>query len=118
MQERDIEARLRDRVLQIGGTAYKFVSPGKDGVPDRLICLPGGRCVFVELKATGKKSSPRQRRQQIALREMGFIVYSDIDSYQKVEKVVAECKDIMRRPDHYYAKYFVENRSLSEAGEQ
>lgn len=55
MRESTIEAYLRDRVKELGGKAYKFVSPGNDGVPDRLVCLPGGRAVFVELKAPGKK---------------------------------------------------------------
>ena len=49
--ESAIEGRLRDRVKLLGGRCLKFVSPGQNGVPDRIILLPGGRVVFAELKA-------------------------------------------------------------------
>lgn len=39
MREKEIESYLRDRIRRIGGKAYKFVSPGNNGVPDRLVCL-------------------------------------------------------------------------------
>ena len=52
MRERDVERYLRERVKQLGGRAYKFVSPGNNGVPDRIVMLPGGKLFFVELQAT------------------------------------------------------------------
>lgn len=74
MLEREIEAHLRKQIKGMGGKAFKFVSPGNDGVPDRLVCLPGGRIVFVELKAPGKKPTPRQLQRQDELRALGFDV--------------------------------------------
>lgn len=57
MREKDIEKWMRDQVGMIGGKFYKWVSPGNDGVPDRILILPGGRIIFVELKAeTGRLS--------------------------------------------------------------
>lgn len=50
MKESQIEAKLVRMVRNQGGLCFKFVSPGNPGVPDRLILLPGGRVVFVELK--------------------------------------------------------------------
>lgn len=87
MKEKTIEAYLRDKVKAQGGKAYKFVSPGNDGVPDRLVCLPGGRVFFVELKAPGKTSTPLQQRRQRELRDLGFTVYADIDSRAKVDEI-------------------------------
>lgn len=87
MRERDIEAYLREKVKQLGGIAYKFVSPGNAGVPDRLVLLPGGRVVFVELKAPGRQSTPLQLRQQQRIRELGFPVLV-IDSKQKVDEFI------------------------------
>ena len=49
MKEKEIETYLRMRISSFGGRAYKFVSPGNDGVPDRLVCLPGGKVIFVEI---------------------------------------------------------------------
>ena len=58
MREKDIEKILVDGVKGIGGRAYKWVSPGNNGVPDRIVFLPGGRIIFVELKTdTGTLSS-------------------------------------------------------------
>lgn len=59
--ERDIEKFLVQEIKKMGGKAFKFVSPGTRGVPDRLICLPGGITCFVELKRPGGKPRPVQR---------------------------------------------------------
>lgn len=69
--ERDVEAVLVRAVKAAGGTAYKFVSPGHDGVPDRMCVFPGGGIVFVELKAPGKSPTPLQMRQIQRLRSLG-----------------------------------------------
>lgn len=84
MRESAIESYLRDQVRQVGGRAYKFVSPGNDGVPDRLVCFPGGRIVFVELKAPGKKPRPLQLVQIDRLQRLGCEVLV-IDSKTKVD---------------------------------
>ena len=95
MQEKDIEGRLRDRLRAVGCKALKFESPGYTGVPDRLVLIPGGRIVFVELKAPGKKERPRQRIVQKEFRDLGFTVFSSVDSYEKVEEVVTYCREAM-----------------------
>jgi hypothetical protein len=95
--EKVIEQYFRDEIKAIGGRAYKFVSPGNDGVPDRLACLPYGLIVFVELKAPGKTSRPLQVLQQKRLRDLGFIVFADIDSKEKVDLVVAHCLELVNR---------------------
>lgn len=59
--ERDVEKFLVQEIKKMGGKAFKFVSPGTLGVPDRLICLPGGIACFVELKRPGGKPRPVQR---------------------------------------------------------
>lgn len=87
MQEKQVEAYLREQVRKIGGKAYKFVSPGNTGVPDRLVCLPGGRAVFVELKAPGKAPRPLQIHQIGLLRQMGFRV-EVMDSIAQVDTFV------------------------------
>ena len=74
MKESQIETRLRQGVKALGGRAYKFVSPGNTGVPDRLVVLPGGRILFVELKTDTGKLSPMQIRQIDSLRSRGVPV--------------------------------------------
>lgn len=93
MRESTIEAYLRDRVKELGGKAYKFVSPGNTGVPDRLVCLPGGRVVFVELKTPGKKPTALQLSQQRKLAELGFLTLN-LDSKQKIDAEIAIWKEV------------------------
>ena len=92
MQEKDIEKYFVRRVRDAGGNAYKFVSPGNNGVPDRMVCLPGGRVVFVELKAPGKVPRPMQIHQIGILREFGFRV-EIVDSKESVDEFISSLQE-------------------------
>ena len=85
MRESEIERQLAVSVKRLGGMAVKFVSPGLDGVPDRIILLPGRKIAFVELKAPGKKPRPLQEK----LEGLGFPVYV-IDSPGQIGGVLDE----------------------------
>lgn len=89
MQEKQIENYLRDKIKKLGGIAYKFVSPGNNGVPDRLILLPNGRIKFVELKKQGGKTSKIQDMQIARMRSLGQDVRI-IDSIEKVDEFINE----------------------------
>jgi len=91
MRERDIETYLRDEVIKAGGWAPKWTSPGNSGVPDRIVIMPGGRVVFVELKAPGKKPTELQMFQQRRLRALGCDVRV-IDSREGVNQLIKELK--------------------------
>ena len=60
--EKKIEQALLERVKTLNGICEKFVSPGRRGVPDRIVTLPGGRIIFVELKSPTGRLSPSQIR--------------------------------------------------------
>lgn len=55
MREKQIEQKLVKAVKAMGGIALKFISPGFDGMPDRLVLLPAGKYGFVEVKRRGEK---------------------------------------------------------------
>ena len=61
--ERNIERKLVNGVKAMGGIAYKWVSPGNTGVPDRLVIFPDGKVEFVELKTEANKPTPLQLAQ-------------------------------------------------------
>ena len=94
MLEKDVERKLREGVKKEIPKAkcLKFVSPGFVGIPDRIILLPGGVTVFVELKRQGKTERQRQLFVQASLRKLGFTVFSTIDSPEKAWGVVEYCK--------------------------
>ena len=57
MLESEVEKKLKTRVQkELNGLALKFVSPGFNGVPDRIILVPYGRIYFVETKAPNKNT--------------------------------------------------------------
>jgi hypothetical protein len=69
--EKHIEAALVARVKVLGGTAEKFTSPSKRSVPDRLVTLPGGKIIFVEVKNVGKKPTLAQQADHARRRALG-----------------------------------------------
>lgn len=74
IREKEVEKKLVAAVKKMGGICPKWVSPGTDGMPDRIVLLPGGKIAFVELKAPGKKPRTLQIRRHEELRHLGFQV--------------------------------------------
>ena len=89
LREKEIETKLKKKIKRIGGLALKFISPGHAGVPDRIVLLPNGNAVFVELKAPGKPLRPLQLKRKKQLENLGFKVYI-IDSHKAVERFLQE----------------------------
>lgn len=83
VSEKKVEADHRDAVKADGGLSYKFVSPARRAVPDRLDLRPVppehrelvARYVrFTECKRPGAKPTPAQLREHELLRSLGFTV--------------------------------------------
>ena len=89
MREKVIERKLIQAVRQCGGLALKFVSPGFNGVPDRLLLFMGGKVAFVEVKAPGEKPRPLQVHRMEQLRRLGFRVYV-IDGEEQIGGMIDE----------------------------
>lgn len=99
--EKVIERKLRDGVKKLGDGAQclKFESPGTSGVPDRMILLPGGCVVFVELKQVGKQERMRQTYVQSQMRRLGFTVFSTVSTPEQVQTILSHCEEVMRHGD-------------------
>ncbi|MBQ7542768.1 MAG: VRR-NUC domain-containing protein [Clostridia bacterium] len=89
MRERDVEQSLVRAVKKLGGMCPKFVSPGLDGVPDRIILMPGAHIAFAELKAPGRKMRPLQVKRKSQLESLGFRVYC-IDRPEQINTAITE----------------------------
>ncbi|WP_298031041.1 VRR-NUC domain-containing protein [uncultured Dysosmobacter sp.] len=89
MREKEIETALVKAVKARGGICPKWASPGFDGMPDRIVLLPGGHIGFAELKAPGEKPRPLQLSRHRLLRRLGFKVYV-IDGKAQIPAVIDE----------------------------
>jgi hypothetical protein len=81
--EKQVEADHMAAVKADGGISYKFTSPARRAVPDRLDLRPippehreiVARYVrFTECKRPGEKPTPAQQREHDYLRSLGFQV--------------------------------------------
>lgn len=91
MGEKDTERKLTKAVKEMGGLALKFVSPGFDGVPDRIVLLPKSKIAFVELKSEGKRMRPLQEKRKRQLEALGFSVFC-IDNKDQIGGVLDEIR--------------------------
>ena len=89
MREKEIEKKLTQMVKKAGGICPKLVSPGFDGMPDRMVLLPNGKIGFVEVKATGEKPRPLQFSRHRLLRRLGFLVFI-LDDESQIPHIISE----------------------------
>ena len=89
MREREIERKLAQTVKSMGGICPKFTSPGFDGMPDRIMLIPGGKIGFVEVKRLGEKFRPLQLRRAEQLRKLGFKVFL-LDRAEQIGEIINE----------------------------
>ena len=84
VSEKAIEAYLVRKVKDLGGVCLKYSNPGVVGYPDRVVLLPGGFVVWVELKSKGRKPNRVQQLRIDQLRAMGHNV-AVVDSKEQVD---------------------------------
>lgn len=89
MREKTIEQKLVRTVKAAGGVALKLISPGFDGMPDRMVLMPGGHIGFVEVKAPGKNPRPLQLARHRLLRRPDFNVYV-LDNEEQMDQILRE----------------------------
>ena len=89
MRESELESKFNQAVKGIGGLSLKFVSPGFNGVPDRIILLKGGRVRFAELKRPGEKMRQLQLYRKKQFKTLGVEV-TLIDSIDAIQKFIVE----------------------------
>ena len=102
-RESQVEERITDRAKEHKGTAYKFTSPGRRSVPDRLIvcaCIPPElRPLFIEAKRPGQKATKSQEREHSKLRERDATVFV-ADDYWIVDAIFETVCDGSCREGH------------------
>ncbi len=92
MLEKEVEKYLKREVEKMDAYVYKFISPGNNGVPDRIVLLPRGKIIFVEMKRPGGKTTALQDKQIARIRSKGFDVRV-IHSKEEVDGFIEEIKN-------------------------
>lgn len=87
MRESRIERALLTKARRAGFECLKMVSPGRAGVPDRLLLLPNGAHLFVEVKAPGEKLRPLQEKCKEQFERLGHKV-EVVDSLASVDELI------------------------------
>ncbi len=93
MKESTIEAQLVRMVHDRGGLCLKWVSPGNNGVPDRIVITSTGRVIFVELKTEVGRLSPVQVMQIARLRSRR----AEVRTLYGLDQVKAFVEEVMPR---------------------
>ena len=94
VSEKAIEAYLVRKVKDLGGVCLKYSNPGVVGYPDRVVLLPGGFVVWVELKSKGRKPNRVQQLRIGQLRAMGHNV-AVVDGKEQVD-VLLQAADFVK----------------------
>ena len=92
MLEKEIERRLGAGIKRLGGLYYKFVSPNLPGVPDRIVVMPGGRVIFVELKTETGRLANIQKWVISEMRERGADVRV-VKGWNEAKALLEELKE-------------------------
>lgn len=91
MKEAAIEAQMVRMVHDRGGLCLKWVSPGNNGVPDRIVITPEGRVIFVELKTETGRLSPVQIMQHARLRSR----HAEVRTLYGLDQIRAFVEEVM-----------------------
>ena len=93
-KEAELEDMLVDKITNLGGIAWKFVSPGTVGVPDRIVMI-NGKLVFVEMKRPSKQMTEIQKWRRQQIEREGFDVMclnSEEQVAEFVDRIIKERK--------------------------
>lgn len=96
LSESQLETYLFKRVSKLGGMALKFLSPGRAGVPDRIILMPGGRIYFVEMKSPDGSVNSIQEYVFEKFAELGFKVHI-LNSIESIEKFLSQFTSVGKK---------------------
>ena len=94
MKEKDVEQYLINEVEKLDGIAYKFKSPQRRSVPDRLCVLPNNIHAFVECKATGEVPTPAQWREINRLKDRGHWAFY-VDRKSQINQFINKVKQMI-----------------------
>lgn len=94
MLEKQIEAKVCEYARSKNVLAYKFTSPSRAAVPDRIFIRPDGLVWFCEFKRTGQKATEAQKREHLRLQQHKvsvFVIDTVDDGKNMIDVMVMGC---------------------------
>lgn len=73
--EKEIEAKVVAYAKNLKMLVYKFTSPSRRSVPDRMFITPKGVVFFIEFKRLGQTCTPAQHVEGDKIRQAGIQVF-------------------------------------------
>lgn len=92
VSEKVIEKYLIEQAEANGLLCLKYSNSNMVGYPDRLLVLPGGSVVWVELKSKGRKPTKIQQIRIAGLRNRGHYVWV-IDNRKSVDELFTKYRE-------------------------
>lgn len=78
MSEAKIQAAIITNLEKAGWYVIKLIQTNKNGVPD-LLAIKGGKSVFIEVKAPGRKPTAMQLYRHLQLSCAGVMIHVTSD---------------------------------------
>ena len=95
VSEKSIEQYLVEEVKKLGGVCLKYSNHNMVGYPDRVVLLPGGITLWVELKSKGRKPSAVQVIRFKSMERIGHTVHV-CDSKASIDGMLEPYKSLER----------------------
>ena len=92
VSEKAIEKYLTGQAEANGLLCLKYSNSNMVGYPDRLLVLPGGSVIWVELKSKGRKPTKIQQIRMSELTGMGHLV-KVIDNKADIDELIKTIKE-------------------------
>jgi len=87
MRESAIEQAICRYAKSVGILQFKFTSPNRAGVPDRIFLLPDRRVIFMEMKTPKGRLSRLQENEIRIIHKYGHCVYV-VDSVEQGKEIL------------------------------
>ena len=92
MLEAAIEVAINGYAKSRGVEVYKFTSPNRSAVPDRMYLFPNGTVLFLEFKRTGERATVPQAREHARIRGQHIPVYV-VDNIDDGKRIIDHFRD-------------------------
>ena len=87
MRESAIEQAICRYAKSVGILQFKFTSPNRAGVPDRIFLLPDRKVIFMEMKTPKGRLSRLQENEIRIIHKYGHSVYV-VDSVEQGKEII------------------------------